>query len=203
MSPLIFATHDDGLARHWHAALQQPAERARDFNRLQQIARPDNLIWLDLLLPGLPEHDSPQWRQWIGPYRLIMASSHPLPEQGLRCLDAGAAGFCHAYADGETLQHVHTVVKSGGLWVGQTLLNQLLTALHPRLPPIQNTWQQNLTPREQQVAELAAQGLSNADIAKQCDITERTVKAHLAATFEKLKVQDRLQLALKVHGIQR
>jgi DNA-binding NarL/FixJ family response regulator len=32
-------------------------------------------------------------------------------------------------------------------------------------------------------------------------ITERTVKAHLTSIFEKLDVADRLQLALRVHGV--
>ena len=34
-------------------------------------------------------------------------------------------------------------------------------------------------------------------------ISERTVRAHLSAVFEKLQVQDRLMLTLKVHGIGR
>jgi DNA-binding NarL/FixJ family response regulator len=58
-----------------------------------------------------------------------------------------------------------------------------------------------LTTREREVALLAANGASNKTIASDCDITERTVKAHLAAIFEKLHLTDRLQLALRVHGI--
>jgi DNA-binding NarL/FixJ family response regulator len=38
-------------------------------------------------------------------------------------------------------------------------------------------------------------------IADALGITERTVKAHLKAVFEKLEVTDRLQLALRVHGV--
>jgi DNA-binding NarL/FixJ family response regulator len=34
-------------------------------------------------------------------------------------------------------------------------------------------------------------------------ITERTVRAHLSAVFEKLGVTDRLQLTLRVHGIRK
>ena len=42
---------------------------------------------------------------------------------------------------------------------------------------------------------------SNLAIADALGITERTVKAHLKAVFEKLQVADRLQLALRVHGV--
>ena len=62
-------------------------------------------------------------------------------------------------------------------------------------------WRSALTPRESEVAEMAAKGASNQEIAASCGISERTVKAHLSAIFEKLGVVDRLQLALKVHGI--
>ena len=58
----------------------------------------------------------------------------------------------------------------------------------------------SLTPREGQIAELVASGASNKLIARQLDITDRTVKAHLSAIFQKLGVSDRLQLALYVTG---
>ncbi len=44
-------------------------------------------------------------------------------------------------------------------------------------------------------------GESNDAIARQLGITPRTVKAHLSAAFEQLGVADRLQLALRVHGV--
>jgi DNA-binding NarL/FixJ family response regulator len=53
-----------------------------------------------------------------------------------------------------------------------------------------------LTSREKAVAELVAAGKSNKEVARDLDITERTVKAHLSAAFEKLQVRDRLQLVL-------
>ena len=62
-------------------------------------------------------------------------------------------------------------------------------------------WDQGLTQREREVALLAANGASNSDIATECGISERTVKAHLTAVFAKINITDRLQLALRVHGI--
>ncbi|MDF2876861.1 MAG: ATP-dependent transcriptional regulator, partial [Sporomusa sp.] len=51
-----------------------------------------------------------------------------------------------------------------------------------------------LTEREQEVAALAAKGLSNPQISEQLYITEHTVKAHLKSVFEKLGIKSRVQL---------
>jgi len=56
----------------------------------------------------------------------------------------------------------------------------------------------SLTPRERQIAELVGSGVSNKLIARELNITDRTVKAHLSAIFQKLGMQDRLRLALYI-----
>jgi DNA-binding NarL/FixJ family response regulator len=53
-----------------------------------------------------------------------------------------------------------------------------------------------LTPREQQIANAIADGLSNRDIAHRYGISERTVKNQLTVIYEKLHVSSRLQLAM-------
>ena len=57
-----------------------------------------------------------------------------------------------------------------------------------------------LSEREAQVARAVAQGRSNKEVAEQLFISERTVKAHLGAIFDKLGVRDRVQLVLKLQS---
>ena len=97
-----------------------------------------------------------------------------------------------------------SVVPVPGLdWaVDAALLSRLLRLVDTRLPRVGLAhWSAPLTEREREVAQLAAIGDSNLTIADALGITERTVKAHLKAVFEKLQVADRLQLALRVHGV--
>ena len=131
-----------------------------------------------------------------------------LPDQAiiLRALDQGAAGVCNTHAAPEVLRQVAVVVANGGLWVGQSLLRQLVSATAHRLGQRQkevenDDWATLLSEREVQVARRVAGGASNREIASQLTITERTVKAHLTAIFEKLGVRDRLQLSLRVNGV--
>lgn len=61
-------------------------------------------------------------------------------------------------------------------------------------------WLRILTDRERQVALRVAHGESNKEVARALGVTERTVKAHVGAVLEKLRVRDRLQLSLVVTG---
>jgi RNA polymerase sigma factor (sigma-70 family) len=53
-----------------------------------------------------------------------------------------------------------------------------------------------LTPREREVLVLVRQGLANKQIARRLGISERTVKAHLTSTFQRIGVVDRTRAAL-------
>lgn len=117
----------------------------------------------------------------------------------------GASGCCNTYAAPEVLRQVALVVENGGLWIGQSLLQRLVgstsRALAVRPESKVDTWSALLSERESQVAKLVAGGASNKEIADQLSITERTVKAHLSAIFEKLGLRDRLQLSLRINGV--
>ncbi|MFE4334416.1 response regulator transcription factor [Streptomyces sp. NPDC056831] len=53
-----------------------------------------------------------------------------------------------------------------------------------------------LTPREQETFLLLAEGLSNGTMAQRLHVTERTVRAHVAAVMEKLELSSRLTVCL-------
>ncbi|MFG2976209.1 response regulator transcription factor [Streptomyces sp. NPDC048331] len=53
-----------------------------------------------------------------------------------------------------------------------------------------------LTPREQETFLLLAEGLSNETMARRLHVTERTVRAHVAAVMEKLELSSRLTVCL-------
>lgn len=69
-------------------------------------------------------------------------------------------------------------------------------ALHNAISPEEVP--SDLTPREYEVALLAAEGLRNGEIAKKLTVTESTVRAHLRIVFEKLQIDRRAKLAGKL-----
>lgn len=115
-----------------------------------------------------------------------------------KALEAGASGYVHYLAVPSVLEQIAQSVAVGGVWLGAELMRQLIVGVQ-RLSSVVVLPAANLnllTSRERAVVELVAAGKTNKEVARELDITERTVKAHLGASFEKLGVRDRLQLAL-------
>lgn len=130
--------------------------------------------------------------------KVIAMTAVESPQEARRALEAGASGYVHYLAMPQVLEQVAQVVAAGGMWLGADLMRQLVLAT-ARILPVSSTPKADLsllTSREKAVAELVAAGKSNKEVARDLDITERTVKAHLGAAFEKLQVRDRLQLVL-------
>lgn len=209
---LILATADAGLLAHWHGAFGKVAAVAvTDFEDLQHLSLTSaSIVLLDLALPGVPKFSQPDWVTFLNAYkpRLVATSSYPKDDEAIQALDAGCAGYCHAFSDATTLNQISQVVAVGHVWIGKTLMQRLVqSAAEVARIHVSNhvsthlEWHKELTNREQEVAILAANAASNSEIAQKCNISERTVKAHLSSAFMKLNLTDRLQLALRVHGI--
>lgn len=134
--------------------------------------------------------------------KVVVLANTPSQAETLQALSAGAVGYAHAYSAPQMLKEIRTVIAHGGIWLGQQLLKRLIetSVKHAgNSPELVDELLACLTVREQEVALHAAKGLSNKEIARVLDITERTVKAHLAKSFERLGVKDRLQLALMLN----
>jgi DNA-binding NarL/FixJ family response regulator len=134
--------------------------------------------------------------------KIVVLANVPNQAEALYALSLGAVGYSHAYASAAMLKEIKTVISHGGLWLGNELLQKLIE-VSTKLTTTQSDYVDNLltqlTERQKEVAIEAAKGLSNKEIARVLNITERTVKAHLAAIFETLQAKDRLQLALMLN----
>jgi len=196
----IFICPRNNLLANW----SQACPEARVFPALSAIEtaqKEDCVFWLHT------DSTSQQWmvatisqilRDFFNP-RIVVLTNVPSQSQALLALSQGAVGYCHAYSAPEVLAEVKNVVAHGGIWLGRDLLQRLIevsTNLTGNAAEQVARSLALLSGREKEVALEAAKGLSNKEIARILDITERTVKAHLSATFERLGVKDRLQLAL-------
>lgn len=155
---------------------------------------PDSLSWLTQTIKTI--------KSYYGKAKIVVLANVPVQSEALYVLQLGVAGYTHAYIDPAVLKEIKTVINHGGLWIGQEILQRLIEVTITMTGSSASYVDEalsKLTPREREVALEAAKGLSNKEIARVLSITERTVKAHLAAIFTKIGVKDRLQLALTLN----
>ena len=159
-------------------------------------------VWLRLQ-PGEPaEQQIQQVGTHLGKAALIILSDTPNDQEAMAVFAQSARGYANSHAGAATLKQIAKVVDQGGLWVGESLMQRLMLGMqHLPSPAASKPTTPKLTAREMEVAQAIAAGASNKEVARQLNITERTVKAHVSGLFTKLAVQDRLQLALKMREL--
>lgn len=198
---------------YWSSASAQPAIQPPE-RWLQAFPQGQWCNWNTLLDTALA-HDTlwvpvqhPDWLAKVAELvrrlpqcTVVVLSPVPYDAEGLRAINAGAKGYCHLLAVPELLREVAQVVQHGGLWLGPELVQRLMAATRDLLARSPNAAVPKadvslLSERELQVARAVTEGKSNKEVADLLHISERTVKAHLGAVFEKLGVRDRVQLVL-------
>jgi DNA-binding NarL/FixJ family response regulator len=112
---------------------------------------------------------------------------------------SGARGiFCITDSNLRMLNKCLQRVAAGQIWANTEQLNYLLERVSevPSLRVLNCSGNNLLTPREEQVVALVAEGLSNRQIAIELNLSEHTVKKYLFRIFDKLGISTRAELVL-------
>lgn len=112
------------------------------------------------------------------------------------CLARGI--FCIADANLRLLCKCLLRVAAGQIWASTEQLNYLIELISevPSLRVLNSSGNRLLTPREEQVVALVAEGLGNRQIARELNLSEHTIKKYLFRIFEKLGISTRVELVL-------
>jgi DNA-binding NarL/FixJ family response regulator len=118
---------------------------------------------------------------------LVLSPSLELPLIGA-AMSAGARGFLHAGVSRGQLARALSVVMAGEMALPRELLETAVKWLNKRRggPDLSA-----LSGRKLEILELAAEGLSNAQIARRLFVSESTVKQHLRAAYKVLGAKNR------------
>jgi DNA-binding NarL/FixJ family response regulator len=122
-------------------------------------------------------------------------------------LQAGASGFLLKRTRPEDLiRAVHTIAAGESLLspsVTRRVIDRMSRHAAPGAAGLDAGAIEDLTPREGEVLELLAGGLSNAEIANELVIEESTVKTHVKRVLMKLGLRDRVQAVIFAyeHGL--
>lgn len=118
------------------------------------------------------------------------------------CLDAGANAYLLKDIDPDHLVHAIKLLVAGNHLIPGDLARALLDDMKDRdlAPKDATELPEPLTPRQLEVLQLIADGLSNKEIAKKLYLSEGTVKNTVSEIYGRLGVRDRVQAVLKMLG---
>jgi DNA-binding NarL/FixJ family response regulator len=111
-------------------------------------------------------------------------------------------GFLLKDVTAERLFDAVRVIAAGDALLGPTVTRRLIAefaTLHRQPDALPETTLATLTPREIQVLQVVAEGLSNPEIANRLNVTEETVKTHVSRILTKLGLRDRTQAVVTAY----
>ncbi|HSR42642.1 MAG TPA: response regulator transcription factor [Longimicrobiales bacterium] len=161
------------------------------------------VILLDL---GLEDGESLRVAQKIGEdfpdAGVIVMDLLPAEEDIMEFVGVGVSGFVMKDATLDELLSTIRSVASGTDVLPPPLVGTLFSEIAKEVvsngvPAVLDSVR--MTPREREVIDLIAEGLSNKAIGKELHISTHTVKSHLRNIMEKLNLHSRLQIAVYVH----
>lgn len=168
------------------------AENGLEAVRLAEALQPDVLL-LDLEMPELDGvgvlH---RLRETYPAIRAIVFTAFDTDERILTAVEAGVQGYLLKGAPREEIFNAIRVVYAGGSLLQPVVASKLLRQVSGERRQSE-TLTENLTPREQDVLKLLAQGLQNKEIALELVITERTVKFYVSSILAKLGAGNRTE----------
>jgi DNA-binding NarL/FixJ family response regulator len=155
------------------------------------LLHPD-VVLMDVRMPRLDGLAAT--RELSGSTRILVLTTFDLDEYVYEALRAGAGGFLLKDAPADELLAGIRVVARGDALLAPSVTRRLIEefAKRPRRDQA-DVRLGDLTPREVEVLQLIARGLSNAEIARDLFVGEATVKTHVGHILGKLDLRDRAQ----------
>lgn len=164
--------------------------------RLAESLEPD-VILLDLEMPGMDGLEVLKTLREAGSStQAVVFTAYDTDERIMGALRAGARGYLLKGASRqEIFSAIHTV-HAGGSLLQPVVTNRLLDRM--QIPEIED-----LTPREHEVLNLLADGLSNREVSERLFVTERTAKFHVSSILAKLGAANRTEAVTTAaqHGL--
>src|SRR5207248_4721671 len=161
--------------------------------------RPD-VVLMDIRMPVLDGIEATRRIAAAQPAtRVLILTTFGLDSYVFDALRAGASGFMLKDAPPEEIVAAVRIVASGEALLAPAITRAVVEEFVRQRPATESAAPaavEELTPREREVLDLLARGLSNPEICERLVISEATAKTHVARILQKLSLRDRIQAVI-------
>ena len=173
------------------------AGNGQEATELAHRLMPD-VVLMDISMPRMSGIEATQRILKENPHiGIVLVTMFDEPESAFEGMRAGARGYVLKEAEPEELQRVVEAAHRGEVMLCPIIASKVLEHFERISKGTQEALPyEQLTQRELEVLQEAANGGSNKEIATKLSISEKTVKNHVANIFAKLQVNDRTQAVL-------
>ena len=163
--------------------------------RLAERLVPD-VVLMDLVMPGIGGVEATQRIRQVSPRsQVVVLTSFHEDAHVFPAIRAGAISYLLKDAGPDEIADAVRAAAIGEAKLHPRIAGRLLQQVRGEEASAATLYS-DLTDREQEVLRLIAQGMTNAEIAAQLYISEKTVKAHVSNLLSKLYLADRTQAAI-------
>jgi two-component system response regulator NreC len=153
------------------------------------------VLLMDIRMPGPPLAETLKEILNLSPRTaIIVLTMHEEESYIGEALRAGALGFVLKRSPGEELLRAIEAVRRGDHYIDPSLSRVMATRLAGAGEDAARSALATLTPREREVLELLARGLTNQEVGEKLFISKRTVETHRGRIMEKLGFRSRAEL---------
>jgi DNA-binding NarL/FixJ family response regulator len=152
-------------------------------------SEPVDVVLLDIRMKGMTGLDAlGRMASEFPQVRVLMLSMHDQPGYIRRAIELGASGYLLKSAGRDEVLAAISAVSEGGRYIQASLMEPLVadvTGMSRQMG--------RLSPREQEVLQLIADGSENKQIARELGLSEATVKTYIRGVFDRLDVSSRAE----------
>lgn len=201
----ILLADDHALVRR---TLRRCLEAEADFTVVADVCNADeavaqarqlkpDIVLLDVDMPGMVCFDAARLIMADNPATRVVFLSAFFHDRYIdQALAVGASGYITKTEPPEVLVQAIRAVVDGAVYYSPEVRSRIVIDTQgARLGGVMQSRGGRLTPRELQVLQYIARGLSKKEIADRLHLSERTVNCHTASMMAKLDIHDRVDLA--------
>ncbi len=170
---------------------------ADDAIHIARTAAPE-IILMDVRMPGSGIAAAAALAETNPEIKIVLLTASESESDVTAAMAAGVRGYVLKGVGGLELAEILRAVHAGQFYVAPALAAVMLRRIRqPGSQAAAIDANENLTAREDQILNLVAQGLTNKEIARKLNISEKTVKHYMTLIMQKMQVRNRVEAVLQ------